>query len=669
MNRIIALFVALAMLLAHALAIHDDGFGRFAFPYDQAYAALRLARNLVYDDQLAWNPGSPAFESYPSMLWVAVCAVAERIGPAMHLSTNLLVQSTGIVAALGTIVVMSRFRADRSASLIAPLFLAASGAFAAGAASGLETTLVAFLGVASFHALERGRTAWFGLFASLAVLAHPLGGLLVGAMAAIRALGRPNDDEGEPRRVGWIAFAAPIGVYAGTAMLRFASTGFALPPDLYALLHPDPGQIRSGIVSVREFAIVGVIPLLLVFPATRLVAGSLSRMGAHAVFLALAWCALMALSGQSPLPFHVAFVPALPFVCLAVQEGMIAALDGVSALRRRVTLGVFGLALVGSAFASRTPADLGPLRIQHLHEAWLRPSASARFDCEQPLGRLGLQEEIDVSRRLRKAGIYLREYAEPTATVLTPWPGSIGYLSRLAVHDVLGRTDPADVLDRPNSWSRRERVDVLAALRRDADFVVPFAAARARPPTRAEMARSWFEGLDEAGLDALAPSASSRVAEIEAALSRYELITVPVEDYTSERAAIGREPFLLLRNVRLDQRPRLEVRLVGGEIRVGLRRTHTPQLAELELRLIDGRERAWTVRPEGTLDAACRARVRVGLLLYDSGSREIELCRVALPPHPEGLAWVNATARLLNPGSRGEGGAWEAVSDRASISW
>jgi hypothetical protein len=62
-NRIIALFVALAMLLAHSLAIHDDGFGRFSFPYEQAYAALRLARNLVYDDQLAWNPGLPAFES------------------------------------------------------------------------------------------------------------------------------------------------------------------------------------------------------------------------------------------------------------------------------------------------------------------------------------------------------------------------------------------------------------------------------------------------------------------------------------------------------------------------------------------------------------------------------------------------------------------------------
>ncbi len=663
MNRVIALFVALAMLVAHALAIHDDGYGRFAFPCDQAYAAMRLARNLVYDDQLAWNPGMPAFESYPSMLWIGVCALAERIGPALHLSTNIQVQTVGIAAALATIVVLSRFRADRTASLIAPLFLATSGAFAAGAASGLELTLFAFFALAAFFALERGRPVWFGALSSLSVLTHPLGVLMVVAMAAIRAFGRPNDDEGSARRVGWTAFAAPIGVFAGTSLLRYLATGFALSPDLDALFHPVPGQWSEGTASMHEFAVVGVTPLLLVFPAAWLVLGSLSRTGAHAVFLALAWCGLMAASGRSPLPFHVAFVPALPFLCLAVQEGMIAALDGVSPVRRKVTLVVFGLALAGSVLASRTPADLGPLPLQRVHEAWLRPSASARFDCEQPLGRLGLQEDIEVTRRLRKAGIYLRENAEPAATVLTPWPGSIGYLSRLAVHDVLGRTDPANFVDRPNPWSRRVRVDVVAALRRDADFVVPYAAPRARPPTPPDLARSWMDGLDDRGRE------DGRLAEIEAALSRYELITVPVEDYTRDGLSLGRETFLLLRNSRLDERPKLEVRHQGGELRVGLRRTRMPQLAELELRLTDADERVWTVRPTGELDAACKARVRVGLLLYDSGSREIELCRVRLPAHPDGGRWISATARLLNPGSLGEGGTWEAVSDRAYLRW
>ena len=94
-------------------------------------------------------------------------------------------------------------------------------------------------------------------------------------------------------------------------------------------------QMRAARALLGDFAIVGVTPLLLVFPAAWLVLGSLSRTGAHAVFLALTWFALMAASGRSPLPFHVAFVPALPFLCLAVQEGMIAALDGVAVGGRR----------------------------------------------------------------------------------------------------------------------------------------------------------------------------------------------------------------------------------------------------------------------------------------------------------------------------------------------
>ncbi len=660
MNRIIALFVALAMLVAHALAIHDDGFGRFAFPYEQAYAALRIARNLVYDGQLAWNPGSPAFESYPSIVWVIVCAGAERFGPALHMSTNLLVQSFGIAAALGTIVALSRFRSDRSASLIAPLFLAASGAFAAAAASGLELSFFALLGILAFFALERGRSRWFGGLATAFVLVHPLGILLVAAFAVVRAFGRANDDEGDARSVRWTAFTAPIGVFLGAMWLRHAATGFFLSPDAFALLHPVDGQWRSGFASLVEYARVGVTPFLLVFPAIWLVLGLLSRTGAHAVFLTLTWFAVLALSGRTPLPYHVAFVPALPFLCLAVQEGMIAALDGTSMLQRRLTLALFGLTLVGSAFASRTPADLGPMPTQALQEAWLRPTDSARFDYAAPLGRLGLQEEIEIARRLRKAGIYLREYADPAATVLTPWPGAIGYLSRLTVHDALGRTDPLEPLDRPNPWSRRVRVDVVAELQRRTDFVVPYAAARSQPPTPTELARDWREGLDVRADEA------GRQAAVEQALAPYELITVPVEDYTREGEALGRESFLMLRHARLDARPKLEIRIVDAEVRVGLARTKMPQLAELELRLVDQDERAFTMRPTGELDATCKARVRVGLLLYDSGSRQIDLCRVKVPTHPSGGRWVSATARLLNLGAHGEGGAWEAVSDRAT---
>ena len=86
MNRSIALFVALVVLLAHVLAIHNDGEGNFAFPYDQAYVVFRLARHLVREGELAWNLGAGGFESYPSALWLDLAYPRRR--PASRTSTG-----------------------------------------------------------------------------------------------------------------------------------------------------------------------------------------------------------------------------------------------------------------------------------------------------------------------------------------------------------------------------------------------------------------------------------------------------------------------------------------------------------------------------------------------------------------------------------------------------
>ncbi len=659
MNRAIALFVALAMLLAHTLAIHGDGEGRFAPPYDQAYVALRIARNLVYDGQLAWNLGSSAFESYPSALWVGVCAVAERIAPTLRVSTNVLVQLVGTLCAVSTLVVLARFRTDRVATLIAPLFLATSGAFAAAAANGLETTLFTLLVLGSFFALERGNTKTLAVLLVLACATRFDGLLLAAGLAILRALGRPNDDEGRPRRVEWPVFLAPLITFCVMALVRWRTTGFLLPSDLDALLRPTLGQWSSGIGSAREFALVTVTPLLLVFPAAYMVRGALSRTGTHAVFLSLFLGVLTTLRGRGTLPFHEAFVPVLPLVFLAVQEGMIAALDSTSVLRRRIAWLGFGLGIFGSVLASRPPQDLGPLPLGRLHAAWVKPVESPRFGYEQPLARLGLDEEIAVTMRLRKVGIFLREQIEQGTSVLTPWPGAIGYLSRQTVLDPLGRASPLAVLDRPRNWSRREHADLAAALRTDADFAVPFCTLPPSLPTLAETAVVWMAGLDSH------PDGAARRAEIERELARYELVTVPIEDYTQERVSMGRETFLLLRNRRLGFAPRLRVEAQEGVFKVTVGHSYHPQIAELAVRLTDSAGAAFSLRPTGELDADARARARVRLLLYDSGTREVELMRGTLPAHPAGLEWAQISAQLLNPGARDTGDPWEAAGERA----
>src|SRR5207247_6293723 len=137
------------------------------------------------------------------------------------------------------------------------------------------------------------------------------------------------------------------------------------------------------------------------FPAWYLVKGELSRTGAHAIFLALVWIAAVVAQGRPTLPFFEAMVPALPFVFLGIQEGMIVALDGISVLVRRIAMIALGVCIVGSALASKSPGDLGPLPFGQWHLAWTAPRGSPRFGYESPLVRLGLGAHIEHTRRLR----------------------------------------------------------------------------------------------------------------------------------------------------------------------------------------------------------------------------------------------------------------------------
>src|SRR6185503_16255170 len=129
-----------------------------------------------------------------------------------------------------------------------------------------------------------------------------------------------------------------------------------------------------------------------------------------------------------------------------------------------IAVGALVVCLTGSVLASKTPGDLGPIPFGEAHERWMSSSGSGHIGKEQTLARLGLQEEIAHTIRMRRVGLFLRDQIEVGASVLTPWPGAMGYLSRQQVFDVLGRTDPLHPLDPARSWSRREWSDVVAEL-------------------------------------------------------------------------------------------------------------------------------------------------------------------------------------------------------------
>lgn len=226
MNRLAVVLFTVAILLAHALAIHQDPAGDYAAPYDFAHVGYRVARNLVREGSFAWNPGGALYQSYPSPAWVLLAAVAERltIGP------NQLTQAFGTLCVLASVFVLAQFSAKRMGGLIAPLLLAASGAAAAAGGSGTEAGLAMLLVTTAALAFERRGPRVFAASTALLMWTRPEAIALVAVAFLHELVDRPRDALGVRGRAMRRAFLAPLGAWVALALVRRLSTGVWLSP-------------------------------------------------------------------------------------------------------------------------------------------------------------------------------------------------------------------------------------------------------------------------------------------------------------------------------------------------------------------------------------------------------------------------------------------------------
>jgi hypothetical protein len=260
---------------------------------------------------------------------------------------------------------------------------------------------------------------------------------------------------------------------------------------------------------------------------------------------------------------------------------------------------------------------------------------------EDALGRKGLDEELAATTNLRRIGLYLRDNGEASSSVLTPWPGSIAYLSQLDVRDLLGRTTAAPPARRPHPAESLPRVDVLAALLAAPDYIVPFWKAPEPGHSLATLAASWSQEAD------LEPESSERQVAIEAELQRYELVTIPLDE---EDGRLGENLSLpILRRRTLLATPRLSASLEGLQLKVELSAVTQRQLADLAIRVTDLEGDVRFINPTGGLSMDERTRARSNLLLTQTGERAVTLFDLELAP--EVLAGGELQLLLLNPGS------------------
>ena len=113
---------------------------------EDAYIALRFAKNLAGGHGLVWNPGAPPVEGYTDFLWVLASAGAMAIG----LPGVWFVQGLSVAAGLATLgltyLIGRRLMAwPPTVALVPCAMLAVCGPFATWSSSGMESTLFGFL--------------------------------------------------------------------------------------------------------------------------------------------------------------------------------------------------------------------------------------------------------------------------------------------------------------------------------------------------------------------------------------------------------------------------------------------------------------------------------------------------------------------------------------------
>jgi hypothetical protein len=640
MNRVTVILVALAVLVAHAVAIHQTPAGEFAPPYEIAHVAYRVGRNVVHDGTAAWNPGGEAYESYPSPLWVAVSAAIERV----YVSPTTTSQWIGILCALATVVTLAQFSPSRLSGMIAPLLVATSGSAAAAATSGTEAPLAMFLCTLAFLAFERRWRAVFVPVLALVLLARPEGAALILAFVLLELFDRPRPDSPTARPSLGAALVWVVVLALGLAVLRWVRTDSWLSRFEWDLVSGSSERSALGARYVAGFVLASGSGALIVLPILDGLVLGLTATARRALALFVAWAIAVALSGGDGLPYWNALAPVVPLLFLAVQETLTRWLDR----RPRLAPAMWGLLVLGtgaSLLVSKSPGDVGPIPLERLQRAWMHPDPALADAWGREYGRAGLLEEIREVKRLRPLGLFLRDRVREPATIATFWPGAIGYLSRKPVIDLLGRTTPAPGELAPTSWRGLPRVDLVASLAVEADYVIPIMEALGPDTTPVEYLRRILRLYDTIG------PTDERLLQLLEALVRYELVSVPVPEEGASSGSSSTLPFLILRKKALGLAPQIELVLEGRDFKVLMRHEGHHQVADLQISVRDSAGETWTLRPTGEFERRPGLDARTDLLVFATGQRWVCLVRGKVP---ETIDAREIGARLHNPGTPAE---------------
>ncbi len=430
--------VALAtlVLVPHALM--------FDFVNDDAYISFRYARNLSEYGQLVFNLGERV-EGFTNFLWTILLAGGIHLGwNPVHLSRFL-----GVAFGIGVLAVLVRMSLrldDERPSpwhAVAPLGLAATGAFACWCTGGLETQLFTLLALLGFDRtlaeVQRRRGFTSGVFFALAAMTRPEGIFLFGLTVLFRALRNLHlERRWRPQRheIGFlIAFAA---VFVPYYIWRWSYFGWPFPNTFYVKSAGGTDTWEQGLYYLRRFledyGVIFLAPLVLAGwlnlhgrdPGRRRI--DLFTLGA---LVTVAYALYVVKVGGDFMGLYRFILPVVPLAALCVQEGIRAVFGRLRPYVPRMVLVVAGVTAAAAFAAGSLSVSITATRgwvVEGVHVDSDRGIDSPRYLKHY------VQERVPI-------GIWLGQQARPGQLASVGGAGVIPYYSRLRSFDTFGLVD------------------------------------------------------------------------------------------------------------------------------------------------------------------------------------------------------------------------------------
>ncbi len=396
----------IVILGAAALAVVAVGLAFYHYIPDDTFITLRYAQNAVSGKGLVFNTGERV-EGYTNFLWLLILIGAGKAGLPLVAAARVLSLAFSI-GTLALLPVAARRRSaeepsenwHRALALMLPsLLLAATAPFLTWSASGSEVPLFTFLLVWGFIlARDAARPCLTFIVFALLGLVRPEGVLFYAlAWGALLAA--------NPHRLRTVAqgIAVAAVLYAPYLVWKWRYFHAILPNTFYAKMGPLGLMFDNGTRYVFGFILCyGYLFVLGYVLLRRAGRGA----GLAALFVLPYWAASLFLGGDW-MPNYRLLLPTLPFVMLALSEGIGAA----AGTARRGSLALFGAIVF---FLVLIPG-------------------AARYD------RLTLERTTVTS--YERLGKIFKEILPPNTSIGCGSAGAIGYYTGYPIVDILGLTD------------------------------------------------------------------------------------------------------------------------------------------------------------------------------------------------------------------------------------